>query len=111
MKNDNEKQNIGFIKEKGRPWANVALFENVSDGKMLEMDLKNKGFETRTYNDALLQLFLFLCPPHATYRVQVRGNDFKYHSYSRNPETDRTPAQDHFRGMRSVTVVPLPAAL
>ena len=39
--------------------------------------MKNKGFETRTYNDKLLQLFLFLCPPHNTIRVQVRGNDFK----------------------------------
>ena len=44
---------------------------------MLEMDLKAKGFETRIYNDKLLQCLLFLCPPHATIRVQVRGNDFK----------------------------------
>jgi hypothetical protein len=66
---------------KTQPWVNVALFENTSDGQMLEMDLKNKGFETRTYNDKLLQYVLFLCPPHATTRVQVRGNDFKNISY------------------------------
>jgi hypothetical protein len=77
MKNDAEKQNTGLTKEKRQSWGNVALFENASDGQMLEMDLKNKGFETRTFNDAWLQLFLFLCPPHATIRVQVRGNDFK----------------------------------
>src|SRR5258708_16727524 len=66
---------------KTQPWVNVAIFENVSDGKLLEMDLKNKGFETRTYNDKLLQFFLFLCPPHATIRVQVRGKDFKNATY------------------------------
>jgi hypothetical protein len=64
-----------------QPLVSVAIFENVSDGQMLEMDLKNKGFETRTYNDKLLQYFLFLCPPHATIRVQVRGNDFKNVTY------------------------------
>ena len=60
---------------KTRSWADVAIFENASDSQMLATDLKNKGFETRTYNDRLLQCFLFLCPPHATIRVQVRGND------------------------------------
>jgi hypothetical protein len=67
--------------KKRRPWNDVAIFENPSDGQLLEADLKNKGFETRTYNDKLLQLFLFLCPPHATIRVQVRGNDFKNAAY------------------------------
>jgi hypothetical protein len=67
--------------KKRRPWSDVAMFENPSDGQLLEADLKNKGFETRTYNDKLLQLFLFLCPPHATIRVQVRGNDFKNAAY------------------------------
>jgi len=66
---------------KTQPWVNIAIFENVSDGQIVEMDLKNKGFETRTYNDKLLQCFLFLCPPHATIRVQVRGNDFKNVAY------------------------------
>jgi|SRR5579859_30645 len=66
---------------KTQPWANIAIFENAGDGQMLETDLKNKGFETRTYIDKLLQSFLFLCPPHATVRVQVRGNDFKNVAY------------------------------
>jgi hypothetical protein len=60
---------------KTQPWADVAIFENASDSQMLATDLKSKGFETRTYDDKLLQCFLFLCPPHATIRVQVRGND------------------------------------
>ena len=62
---------------KTQPWVNVAIFKDANDSQMLEMDLKDKGFETRTYNDKLLQCLLFLCPPHATIRVQVRGNDFK----------------------------------
>src|SRR5579859_324465 len=66
---------------KTQPWANIAIFENAGDGQMLETDLKNKGFETRTYIDKLLQYFLFLCPPHATIRVQVRANDFKNVTY------------------------------
>ncbi|SRR5258706_5656483 len=66
---------------KTQPWVNVAIFNDVSDAQMLEMDLKDKGFETRTYNDKLLQRFLFLYPPHATIRVQVRGNDFKNVTY------------------------------
>jgi len=53
------------------------MFENANDGAMLEAILKIKGFEARTFNDKLLQLFLFLCPPHATFRVQVRHNDLK----------------------------------
>jgi hypothetical protein len=65
----------------GGPWSDVAIFENPGDGQLLETDLKNKGFETRTYNDKLLQLFLFLCPPHNTIRVQVRGKDFKNAAY------------------------------
>ena len=66
---------------KRQPWSNIAIFENPGDGQLLEMDLKNKGFDARTYNDKLLQFFLFLCPPHATIRVQVRGNDFKNAAY------------------------------
>ncbi len=64
-----------------RPWASIALFKNASDGRPLEMDLKNKGFETRSYHDKLLRLFLFLCPPDATVQVQVRGNHFKNAAY------------------------------
>src|SRR5258708_930741 len=63
---------------KTQPWVNVAIFADANDSQMLEMDLKDKGFETRTYNDKLLQCLLFLCPPHATIRVQVRGNDLKH---------------------------------
>jgi len=70
-----------IFSRKTQPWANVAIFENANDGQMLEMDLKNKGFETRTYIDKLLQTFLFLCPPHATIRVEVRANDFKNVTY------------------------------
>ena len=94
MQNDNKKQtpslkkfapggnnSITISSRKRQPWGNVAIFENVSDCQLLEMDLKNKGFETRTYNDKLLQFFLFLCPPHATIRVQVRGNDLKNATY------------------------------
>jgi hypothetical protein len=64
-----------IFSRKTQPWVDVAIFESASDGQMLELYLKNKGFETRTYNDTLLQCLLFLCPPHATIRLQVRGND------------------------------------
>ena len=36
--------------------------------------LDTHRFEARIYNDRVLQAILFLCPPHATYRVQVRAN-------------------------------------
>ena len=81
---------MGFSR-KTQPWANVAIFENANDGQMLEMDLKNKGFETRTYVDKLLQYFLFLCPPHATIRVEVRANDFKDVTYLLDHEPATSP--------------------
>jgi hypothetical protein len=94
MQNDHNEQTTGLknftlfgnnsslnSSRKRQSWSSVAVFENASDGQMLEMDLNNKGFETRTYNDKLLQCFLFLCPPHAIFRVQVRGNDFKNAAY------------------------------
>ena len=59
---------------KRHPWVNVAVFENLSDGQALETFLKNHRIETRTYDDKLFRLFLFLRPPRMTYRVQVRGN-------------------------------------
>jgi hypothetical protein len=59
---------------KQKPWVNVAIFESLSDGLVLETFLKGHRFEARTYNDRLLQLCLFLCPPRATFRVQVRAN-------------------------------------
>jgi len=58
------------------PWVTVAVFEDEAAGKALETALTSKGFEVRTYHDRLLQLFLFLCPPRATHRVQVRQRDY-----------------------------------
>jgi len=58
------------------PWVNVAVFESLNDGRILETFLQDKEIEARTYNDKLLQLFLFLCPPRVTFRVQVRNDDF-----------------------------------
>lgn len=40
----------------------------------MEAFFKTHGLEARTFNDRLLQHFLFLCPPRATFRVQVRLN-------------------------------------
>lgn len=62
---------------KTQPWVNVALFENLGAGKKLEAILNGKGFEARTRDDKWMQLFLFLCRPRATFRVQVRQNNFK----------------------------------
>jgi hypothetical protein len=59
------------------PWVNVAVFEELNAGQVLETFLKNNGFEARVYNDKILRLFLFLRPPRATFRVQVRQNVFK----------------------------------
>jgi len=62
----------------GKSWVNVAAFEESNEAQVLEAFFKNKGVEARTYNDKLLQLILFLCPPRATFRVQVRHGFFKY---------------------------------
>ena len=59
------------------PWVNVAVFENISDGRILETFLRDKGIDVRTYDDKLLQNFLFLCPPHVTHRIQVRTDHFQ----------------------------------
>ncbi|MGH7976859.1 MAG: hypothetical protein ACREC8_09360 [Limisphaerales bacterium] len=58
-------------------WLDVAVFEDLNDGKVLESFLKDKGFEARTYDDKAFRYFLFLCPPRVTYRVQVRKNHFE----------------------------------
>ncbi len=63
--------------KKHQPWASVALFESETDCSVMEKFLKDKKFEARTYNDKLLQHFLFLCPPRLTYRLQVRADEFK----------------------------------
>jgi len=60
-----------------KPWVNIAVFESLNDGRVLETFLKRRRFEARIYNDRLLQYFLFLCPPHATFRVQVRANAYR----------------------------------
>ena len=62
---------------KHQAWVNMAVFENVNDGKMLEAFFKDQGLEARTYDDKLFRYFLFLRPPRVTYRVQVRNHDSK----------------------------------
>lgn len=59
-----------------QPWVNVALFEDIRDGQTFAGVLRDQSFESRVYYDKLLQTFLFLCPPRATFRVQVRQKDF-----------------------------------
>jgi hypothetical protein len=59
------------------PWVNVAVFEELYAGQVLETFFKKMGFETRIYNDRMLRLFLFLRPPRVTFRVQVRQSLFK----------------------------------
>jgi hypothetical protein len=59
-----------------KPWVTVATFENFNDGRILETFFRDKEIEARTYNDKVLQLFLFLCPPHVTFHVQVRRDHF-----------------------------------
>jgi hypothetical protein len=61
---------------KHQPWVNVAVFEDIKDGRILEGFFRDRGIDSRTYNDKLLQNFLFLCPPRVTYRVQVRQDHF-----------------------------------
>lgn len=57
-------------------WLDVAVFEGLDAGKVLEAFLKDKGLESRTYDDKLFRYFLFLRPPRVTYRVQVRERQF-----------------------------------
>ena len=49
----------------------------MTDAQALAAFLQSRRLEARVYNDRLLQLFLFLCPPHATFRVQVRASALK----------------------------------
>lgn len=72
-----------------RTWITVALFEVPQPARVLETFLKKNNLEARVFNDKLLQLFLFLCPPHAMFRVQVRELNHKQtleHFNSRPPE-------------------------
>jgi hypothetical protein len=63
--------------KKHQPWTTLALFESEADCRVMKKILEGRGFEARTYNDKLLQHFLFLCPPRLTYRLQVRADEFK----------------------------------
>lgn len=58
-------------------WADVAVFEDLNDGKTIENFLTNKGLEARTYDDKWFRYFLFLRPPRITYRVQIRHDHFQ----------------------------------
>ena len=58
------------------PWVDIAVFENLSDGRILETLLRDKGIESRSFHNKALQNFLFLRPPHITWRVQVHNDHF-----------------------------------
>lgn len=52
-------------------WITVALFDNLPAAKAFEAFLKENRIHSRTYNEPLLQFFLFLCPPRDIFQVQV----------------------------------------
>jgi hypothetical protein len=58
-------------------WITVALFDDFVAAKNLEAFLKENKIDARTFNDRVLQVFLFLCPPQAIFRVQVRHPIYK----------------------------------
>ena len=58
-------------------WTDVAVFESLSDGQVLEKFLMDHRLEARAYDDKFFRYFLFLRPPTITYRVQVRANAFR----------------------------------
>ena len=62
---------------KNKQWVNLAVYEHKRDGDALQAYLQQHGFEACSYNDRVLQFFLFLCPPRGTWRVQVRKDNFK----------------------------------
>jgi len=62
---------------KHQPWVNVAVFEDIKEGRILETFFRDRDIDARVYNDKLLQSFLFLCPPRVTHRVQVRRDHFE----------------------------------
>src|SRR5438128_286863 len=55
-----------------QPWADVAVFENLTNGQALTQQFKDQGIEARAYDDKVYRAFLFLRPPQITFRVQVR---------------------------------------
>jgi hypothetical protein len=58
------------------PWVEVAVFENINDARILETFLRDKDVDARAYHNKWFQAFLFLRPPHVTWRIQVRNHDF-----------------------------------
>lgn len=54
------------------PWVDVAVFENLNNGRILETFLRDSEIEVRTYHNKWFHAFLFLRPPQVTWRVQVR---------------------------------------
>jgi hypothetical protein len=54
------------------PWVDVAVFENINDGRILETFLRDREIEARTYHNKWFHALLFLRPPQVTWRVQVR---------------------------------------
>jgi len=69
-------------------WVTIAIFEEEEAGKSFEAWLKEQRIDARTYFDKALQRFLFLCPPRATYRVQVRD---KIHKMTQELLTHESP--------------------
>lgn len=60
------------MKQSHQKWADLAVFENLTDGQLLVQFLQNQGLEARAYDDKVYRAFLFLRPPQITYRIQVR---------------------------------------
>lgn len=60
---------------KYQTWADVAVFEDLDTGRIVEALLTNEGFQARTYDDKFFRRFLFLRPPRVTLRVQVHAGD------------------------------------
>ncbi len=62
---------------KKHPWENLAVLEHKRDAIAMQAFFQQHGFDARAYNDRLLQYALFLCPPRATWRMQVRKDSIK----------------------------------
>lgn len=58
------------------PWVDVAVFENINDGRILETFLRGREIDARAYHNKWFHAFLFLRPPHVAWRVQVRNDYF-----------------------------------
>jgi hypothetical protein len=58
-------------------WLDVALFDEQPSGRSFESVLREKRIDARTYKDKPLERMLFLWPPRALFRVQVREHFFK----------------------------------